>query len=511
MTFKLLTNVVLSLSTPPAVEMADDEGGLVFEKEIVHVGKFTKDEGDQQITYDIKESWLSHWVNTFAEMSEAGVSIAVPVEHTADPEKRRGTVLSMRKGLNDTGLPALFAKIRFRDQEAAKLAKESNVSIYVPRDYPNTKTGKKWQAPIAHVAITDNPVIADLGPFQAIAASLVFSEDQPRDDRGRFGSGGGGSSEPKSMGDRVRDNAGSDTHESVHSVAKSISSGKIKNNPDGSVEVMTSPKALRNNLKDAGYSRVGPRTVSESHNRSQVVTKETWSDGSTNVTLVSREGDGNRGHLGTTINTEPAPKGQKLSLGEMSMTLRDLATQMGVPPEVSDEGAMIAAMSLAFQQLVAKTKPAAPGQQSPGQQPPAPPAQPGAAPAATQDPNKKPFAASEVPEGLAASFSNIVKENREGKIDKLLGSCRITPAVAKDMKTKYCSDEAISLSITGPKGADGFDALVEMFGKNEPVFRTGSHSGAQVAPTAIALSNSLKPENNPMMAAALRRAEKAKA
>ena len=39
--------------------------------------------------------------------------------------------------------------------------------------------------------------------------------------------------------------------------------------------------------------------------------------------------------------TTPTPGGTKLSIGEIEMTLRDLATEMGVPPEVNDEAARV--------------------------------------------------------------------------------------------------------------------------------------------------------------------------
>lgn len=147
--------------------LSNESEPLVFEKELVHVGTFQKDSH----RFTIDSGLLSHWVATFSRMVENGVQVPVPIEHTENPEKRRGTVISMSVRTNLNGLPAIFGRIRFRDADAAKLA-GSDVSIYVP---PEAKDGRgNWYArPITHVAITDYPVVQGLEPFQAIAASLV--------------------------------------------------------------------------------------------------------------------------------------------------------------------------------------------------------------------------------------------------------------------------------------------------------------------------------------------------
>jgi hypothetical protein len=163
---------VISLAKSDS-DVSPTKNPLVFLKEVAHVGTFHK--GDMKIP--ITEAHLDHWVKTFAEMSEEGIEVPVPVEHTKDPEKRRGTVLALSKRTNSRGLPALYAKIKFRDAEAAKLS-HSGCSIFVPMS-ANSGSGKKFKIPVQHICITDYPVINNLEPFKPIA--LSFGDQKPDD------------------------------------------------------------------------------------------------------------------------------------------------------------------------------------------------------------------------------------------------------------------------------------------------------------------------------------------
>lgn len=174
---KVLNDVGFALSFDCCISLAQNDSDvvstdnpLVYWKEIAHVGTFFKE--DQEIP--ITERHLDHWHKTFAEMSNDGIVVPVPVEHTKDPEKRRGHVLETARRENSRGLPALYAKIRFSDADAAKL-RQSGTSIFVPKEAPNGY-GKKYNIPIQHVAITDYPVIADLEPF-TVALSLTKASE----------------------------------------------------------------------------------------------------------------------------------------------------------------------------------------------------------------------------------------------------------------------------------------------------------------------------------------------
>jgi hypothetical protein len=148
----------------------EDSDGLLFEKELIHVGGFIKEENSDSLRFTVTEPALHHWKQTHDLMLANGVKVPIPIGHTTDPEKTRGELLSTRIGINSKNIPAVFGKIKFRDAEAAKLAKTADVSIYVTPDFTDGR-GNKYYRPIRHVAITDYPVIPNLDKFQAIAAS----------------------------------------------------------------------------------------------------------------------------------------------------------------------------------------------------------------------------------------------------------------------------------------------------------------------------------------------------
>lgn len=143
-----------------------------YRKELIYVGKFVKDDGKSRQEFTVDEALLHHWTNTFAAFKDRGIDVPLPVEHTDDPEKRRGSLVGAEVALNDKGLPALFGVVTFRDAEAEKLAATASVSLYVPPKFVDGK-GNTYYRPIRHVALTDYPVIPGLGGFEAIAASLV--------------------------------------------------------------------------------------------------------------------------------------------------------------------------------------------------------------------------------------------------------------------------------------------------------------------------------------------------
>lgn len=150
----------------PFVAFSND--GLTFRKELCKKGTWEK--GKHR--FEIDEAMLSHWARTHAQLLENGVNVHMMVDHTSDPEKARGTILSMEAAPNDRGEPALFGICKFADEESAKLAKRTDVSIYSPPEFKDGK-GTTHHRPIMHVALTTQPVITGLSPFQTIACSHV--------------------------------------------------------------------------------------------------------------------------------------------------------------------------------------------------------------------------------------------------------------------------------------------------------------------------------------------------
>lgn len=158
---------------PPGLELSTPIAGhpLRFRKQVIYKGGFVKAQGDTRLAFEVDEALLQHWHNTFKAFQASGVEVPLPLGHTEDPEKRRGTVLDLEIALDAKKRPSLFSIIEFSDAEAAKLAR-SDVSIYVPPDWTDGK-GQKYYRPIRHVAITDYPVIPGLEKFQVLAASLT--------------------------------------------------------------------------------------------------------------------------------------------------------------------------------------------------------------------------------------------------------------------------------------------------------------------------------------------------
>jgi len=142
---------------------------LVFEKELIYEGQFVKSE--EGMSFDITTTVLSHWSTMVGKMLANGVEIPVPVEHTTNPEKKRGNLLGTVVKKNKRGKYSLFGRIQFIDEEAARLAKSADVSIFAVPEIPDGH-GNIYKNAIRHVALTNYPVIPHLEGFQAIAASF---------------------------------------------------------------------------------------------------------------------------------------------------------------------------------------------------------------------------------------------------------------------------------------------------------------------------------------------------
>jgi hypothetical protein len=167
---------------------AQDLDQNVYRKELVYPGNFTKKDPNTQeveFTLPVDERLMDHWAATFQKMAKNEVEVPLPIEHTTDPEKRRGTVIDLKKEYNpERGTNSLYAYVKFRDaQTAASLAKTTQVSLFSPPNFSDGK-GNSYVRPITHVALTDYPLVPGLSRFaKAVAASLApawcFSLDTP--------------------------------------------------------------------------------------------------------------------------------------------------------------------------------------------------------------------------------------------------------------------------------------------------------------------------------------------
>lgn len=141
---------------------------LVFTKEVIYESDFSKDGNE----FSVDVACLDHWHNSITTFKEAGIKIPLPLGHVDDPEANRGEIIGSERKLNKNGLESFYVKLQFRDEEAAKLAQTSDISLYSPNTFTDGN-GTVHQFPIRHVAITDYPVIPKLEGFEVIAASFI--------------------------------------------------------------------------------------------------------------------------------------------------------------------------------------------------------------------------------------------------------------------------------------------------------------------------------------------------
>ena len=150
----------------------------LWRKELIPIGEFVKDSNGERIPFEVDEGTLLHWKNTFEQMKYNGIEVPMPLNHTENPELRRGTLIDLDIDGNDKGSKSLYGTFKFRDEEAEKALKDADVSIYVPSKFVDGEDNT-YIYPIRHVAFTDYPVIPKLGKMQPIAASYVEVAKKP--------------------------------------------------------------------------------------------------------------------------------------------------------------------------------------------------------------------------------------------------------------------------------------------------------------------------------------------
>lgn len=368
------TILTLALEGEPDVQAT--ENPLEFWKEVIYESPAGKKFQKGNLQFSVDKALINHWAKTGKAMLAEGIEHPLPLDHTSNPEKRRGSVVDLEPRQNPKrgGIWSLYEKVKFRDTEAAALAKTANVSILIEEEM-TSGLGTKYKLPIVHTALTDYPVIPGLEPFQAVALSYNIPE-QP---------------------------------------------------------------------------------------------------------------------------------GQ-------AMTLQELATKMGLNPQLPPDQ-ILAAIGAAWDQMKAKmaAPPAAPP--IPGAPPAGPPRPPGLSdPPEETEETETETEETDKPEGeVSLALVELSRDNRLMKIEKLALSRKITPAVRKDLEKRFCTPNALKLSLSreqGGGGDDGFKAVIETLNANEPVFDIKKKSGLQ---QAVELSNTseIDPKQSPLVKNADKRAASA--
>lgn len=107
---------------------------------------------------------------------------------------------------------------------------------------------------------------------------------------------------------------------------------------------------------------------------------------------------------------------------------------------------------------------------------------------------------------LSAMALGMAAENRRMKLDKLVDAGKITPAVRDKLLAKHADEAALSLSMQ-PGARDEFADLCAILEENDPV-KLGEQTRAQAV--VLSRQGSANPDENPLLADAKRRAERAK-
>lgn len=124
------------------------------------------------------------------------------------------------------------------------------------------------------------------------------------------------------------------------------------------------------------------------------------------------------------------------------------------------------------------------------------------------DDDKKAAKDDEKEMSVSLSHVEMLRENRETKLQRLVDRGAITPGVKKKLLAKYGSDGTLRLSLSRSDYDDGFTEVVKALEDNEPV-SLGHHTGGQSGRTAVALSREhMDPDKNPLLADANRRSGK---
>jgi hypothetical protein len=172
--FRSRLPVILELSNVEAARPVGHDG-LTFWKEVAYAGTFKK----RGQTIRLSKKLFDHWKRTFDEQRANGDldHLPLPVEHTRDPEKKRGRIIALASRPNKSGIDAIYAKVRFRDHEAAKL-RDSGVSVFSPAQQ-EFGSGRTYVRPLEHVCITDSPVVPRMEPY---SIALSFNDDASKKD-----------------------------------------------------------------------------------------------------------------------------------------------------------------------------------------------------------------------------------------------------------------------------------------------------------------------------------------
>ncbi|HOM61918.1 MAG TPA: phage protease [Anaerohalosphaeraceae bacterium] len=147
-----------------AMSLQDNVPVRKFRKELIKTGTYINKFNGKP--FEITRDTLKHWECTFQQWRDNGLKVPVPLTHKGadDPSKNQGWVVDMfADGDSLVGILELVG------EDAEKLAKTSDVSIFSPEEAMDSK-GNYYIRPITHVALCTNPAIPGLENFKLVAS-----------------------------------------------------------------------------------------------------------------------------------------------------------------------------------------------------------------------------------------------------------------------------------------------------------------------------------------------------
>lgn len=131
---------------------------MKIKHKLIKTGTYSK--GSSSFTID--DNLLNHWADTYKNWVEKGHKVPLTLNHSDDPLDSVGLLEEVV--VEDNALVGTF-ELSFDDEEVVnENLPKCGVSIYSPKEYTDGK-GDKWEYPLVHVALTNNPVAHDLGDF----------------------------------------------------------------------------------------------------------------------------------------------------------------------------------------------------------------------------------------------------------------------------------------------------------------------------------------------------------
>lgn len=147
--------------------------GRLYRKQVIYSGTFFKGSDKIVVTPERIKEWASE-TNRFLSN---GNEVPVPIDHTIDPEKRRGSVVTFSVEKDSKGRDSLYALMELNPGHES-LAQSTNVSIFTMGRKHKDGAGNEYNDIVRHVALTDYPVVPDLEKFQLALSETPNQNDE---------------------------------------------------------------------------------------------------------------------------------------------------------------------------------------------------------------------------------------------------------------------------------------------------------------------------------------------